>query len=869
MSQKKRHRSEQQKPRAAAHAPETAHVRVRRRRLPAVVFTLLGAAVVVGAVVFFPRLKCSNEQSAAPLTVPAAIPSTAAGPGLNVLLITLDGIRADHLGCYGATHVKTPALDLLAAQGLRFEQAVTAAPMTLPSHASIMTGLYPPRHGIRDDGPFRLDAKHETLAESLQKAGYQTAAFVASFRLDRRWGLAQGFDHHADDLSSGRKLANEPMDFPSRPGNLVIDEAIGWFQEHHRQGAERRFFAWIHLLDADASYTPPEPYATDYAENPYLGKVAFVDAQVGRIIDFLAQQKMVENTLTLVLGSYGQGLGEHQEETHGLLLYDTTVRVPMIWKSPSIATKPKVVVDRIVGTVDVFPTILDLLELPAPPTLNGISLVRTVPADRAMYVEAVTPQLQHGWSPLFAMRGLNDKLIDAPTPEYYDLQADPKESNNGFDGDRPRVAELQNLLKSQLTSFGRLASTSTAAVVPESGVLEQFAAMGYTIKVSGAPAGKEQDPKAMIADYGDRSVSRKLVEAARFDEASAKCWRILERSPSDGPVLARLGFAWEQQGLFEDALKATVRAVELQPYERHWLALAGLQWRRGDFDAAELSLAQLARIDAADGEIPIFRGRQALADRKYEEAIRFFEEARRLDPSRQTANSYALTGDVFMAQKMESAAKGAYEKALSFDPYNDTSLLALADMEQRAGRVSQEAAHLRRLCMAKPSRMLYTNRLAQMYLQTERPDEAIDLLKDFAARNPDSHAALGNLGNALSEAGHPLESMAAYEAALALAPDYAYARLNLASALSRTGDPEAAIEQYRKLLTIHPGHGAAALRLVRVLTSQGRVDEAFQTLEVAAAHAPLKWQEMTQDPFLEALVGDPRFEQLRRQYERQ
>ncbi|MFY9843134.1 MAG: sulfatase, partial [Terriglobales bacterium] len=253
-----------------------------------------------------------------PLHAPA---QTATKPTLNVVLITIDTLRADHVGCYGYKQIKTPNIDALAADGTRFDRAFAVVPVTLPSHTSILTGTYPMFSGMHDFSGNKLSPLQPTLASVLKQAGYQTGAVIAAAVLDSRFGLNQGFDFYYDHFDFNR-LDEANLDEMERPGNLVADAALNWLEKDERaKNPQRKFFLWMHLYDPHAPYHPPEPYAREYAAQPYDGEIAFADEQVGRLVRFLKEKGIYQNTIIVLCGDHGEGLGEHGEQTHGFFIY--------------------------------------------------------------------------------------------------------------------------------------------------------------------------------------------------------------------------------------------------------------------------------------------------------------------------------------------------------------------------------------------------------------------------------------------------------------------------------------------------------------------------------------------------------------------
>jgi len=419
---------------------------------------------------------------------------------IGVVIITLDTTRADRLSIYGLMDASMPALERLAREGVVFDQATTVAPLTLPAHTSLFTGLLPPRHGVRDNASEPLAGTETTLAEILQARGFRTAAFVSSVVLGPERGLAQGFDEYAGaSTQTGAPPADEPLDHldsRQRRADAVIDDAVRWLAGV----GESPFFLWAHLYDPHRPYDPPEPYRSAYAD-PYVGEIAFADAQIGRLIAALEARRLLDRTIIVVAGDHGESLGEHGEDDHGIFVYDSTVRVPLVIRAPRTPARRA---GGIVRLTDVMPTVLDLLQVPAPPA-DGTSLAALIrgPAtdlDLEAYAESRYPE-RLGWSPLRSLRTGRFKLIEAPRPELYDLERDPFEEHNIYT-DRPSVGLA---MERRLRLIGRerdLASAPALAFVP-AGLRERLAALGYV--ASGQPSAtgsraSAPDPKDMMAE---------------------------------------------------------------------------------------------------------------------------------------------------------------------------------------------------------------------------------------------------------------------------------------------------------------------------------------------------------------------------------
>ena len=428
-------------------------------------------------------------------------PSTSLGAGsvasrprpLNAVIITLDTTRADRLSPYGYMDVSMPSLERLAREATVFNQAISASPLTLPAHTSVLTGLLPPHHGVRDNADRPLADAHTTLAEVFRAHGFRTAAFVGAAVLDRSRGLAQGFDLYSGVTPNRLR----PGEVPERPANQVVDEATRWLAS--AEGSP--FLLWTHLYDPHYPYEPPEPIRSD-APTPYVGELAFADAQIGRLLAALDERGLRDNTLVVVVGDHGESLGDHGETDHGIFLYDTVVRVPLMIRMPGVPSRR---VSEVVRITDVMPTVLDLAGI-AVPRVDGVSLATLMSGrrhglDLEAYSESLYPQ-RFGWGALYALRDSRYKFIDAPKPELYDLERDPFEERNIIH-ERPTVAAA---MKQRLAAIA--STTSADAEGDSSGASPEtrarLASLGYVSgpKLRPATGGSWPDPKDCLPRLG-------------------------------------------------------------------------------------------------------------------------------------------------------------------------------------------------------------------------------------------------------------------------------------------------------------------------------------------------------------------------------
>lgn len=408
----------------------------------------------------------------------------------NLLLITLDTMRADRLPAYGFTGVLTPALDRIAAEGAVFEETFAAVPLTLPSHTSLFTGLYPPRHGVRDNAGAPLSKEFTTLAEVLHERGLRTAAFVASSVLAPRRGLEQGFDRY----SVGEPARCSGATPARRRAAQVVDEALSWLERYDAEP----FFAWMHLFDTHRPYDLPADYKDRYFD-PYLAAIAYEDSQIARVIGYLETQGLLTSTLIVVAGDHGESLGDHGEQSHGIFLYQETLRVPFMVRGPGVSPRRVTTVARL---VDVMPTVLDLFGV-STSRLDGVSLARVGTRSGSgphleVYAESMYPR-RFGWAPLRSLRADRYKVIDAPRAELYDLISDPGEERDVL-AEHPTVAAA---MLHRLRSFesGQEPPATPGAEVDKA-VLDRIASLGYVGSIAAAPStGQQADPKDRIAVF--------------------------------------------------------------------------------------------------------------------------------------------------------------------------------------------------------------------------------------------------------------------------------------------------------------------------------------------------------------------------------
>ncbi|HJR61101.1 MAG TPA: sulfatase-like hydrolase/transferase [Vicinamibacterales bacterium] len=606
----------------------------------------------------------------------------------NVLLITIDTLRADALGSYGG-RAATPNLDRLAAEGIRFTFAHAHAVVTLPSHASIMTGRYPYDHGVRDNAGYRLDDKAKTLAELAEGQGLATGAFVGAFPLDRQFGLAQGFATY-DDVG-GRESSQADFAFTERRAEQVVSAARQWIDSQ-----KGRWLAWVHLFDPHASYTPPPPFDAQYRGNEYAGEVAYVDHALGPLLE--AARRGPRPTTIIVTADHGEGLGEHGELTHGTFAYEGTLRVPLIVAQVSGDSGAAEggtrghVSDAPVRHVDIVPTIARLLQFEPPAGLPGAPVLAARMDDpRPAYFEAMTPMLARGWAPLSGLVTGREKYIDLPIEELYDLGRDPREEQNlvAKSGERTRA------LAAELRRFS--AALPGAAQDETAEVRQRLQALGY---VSGSAPRKatyteEDDPKRLIDVDRLMMDGIDLYRRGRMPEAMDAYRRVIVRRPEMGLAYRRLAFLQWQAGAPAEAI-ATLRSalqktgpdIDIEIRLGTYLAESG---------AAAEAIPVLEKVASADARNPEALNALGIAyarHRRPADALRTFSRAIEVNPRDLFAQENI--GTVHLQQGNLSAAREAFERALRNDDASSRAHAGLGVVARQQQRIDEAISHWRR-----------------------------------------------------------------------------------------------------------------------------------------------------------------------------
>ncbi|MEE8525360.1 MAG: sulfatase-like hydrolase/transferase [Thermoanaerobaculia bacterium] len=609
-----------------------------------------------------------------------------ADSSFSIVMLTLDTTRADYLGAYGNSTAGTPTLDALAARGTRYARALTPSPLTLPAHASLLTGLDPPEHGARDNGTSSLAAEVPTLATVLRSRGYSTAAFVASRVLDRRFGLDRGFDVYDDVMAAER---TGEYGSPERAADAVTDAAIRWVAE---QPQDKPYLLWVHYYDPHAPYGAPGHSDADR----YAGEIAYMDAQIGRLLAALPGDE--KRRIVAAVGDHGEALGEHGERAHGIFLYRAVLEVPLILAGPGIPAGR--VVSQTVPSRRLAPTLLRLLGVEGglpPEVLPGLALGSGETPSSSVYSETRMPATTYGWSSLAAVSDDRWRLIVAPRPELYDFVADPGETRNLLTERRSEARRLRDLLAKHESGF-EVRETTAPAADPE--LAASLRSLGY---LSGASGGRDGtlDPKDGIAMLAELEEAKALVSGGRLAEALPRLQALTAKSPGNVPFLTNYAGALLGAGRKEQAIAAYRRAIDLNPeldflhlqlanaysylrrqedarreyelvlelnprFAAAWLALAEMA-HRGDRPEEERRLLREAvAAGTASGALLLRLGQVEMAAGKPEIAIGHLRWANELLPA--WALGWWVRGQLELERGEIEAARRALERAAELAP---------------------------------------------------------------------------------------------------------------------------------------------------------------------------------------------------------
>ena len=701
----------------------------------------------------------------------------------NVVVVTLDTLRADHLGAYGFSEVATPAIDSLADDGVLFENAHSTTPLTLPAHTSMFTGNYPLRHGVIDNGGFLVPEEAETLAEVLGGAGYRTGGFVAAYVLDARWRIDQGFDHYVDDFDvRGQRVI--AMGGVQRPASEVVDHALDWLDEtplatpprSSERASEQPFFMWLHMYDPHAPYDPPEPYKSRYPGRPYLGEVAYTDAQVGRLLEELRRRELLDSTLVVLTADHGESLGGHGEAQHGFFIYDEAMHVPLIMRLPfgdfGGRRRPEQV-----SIVDIMPTVLEIIGMDHDLQFQGRSLVplmqsgsgsEDVTGKRYIYSESWYARLHYGWSHLRALRDERYKLILSSAPELYDLREDPDEQHDLADSLNTVLFEMTQAADERIATWSEGASESTAGDLDEE-TRRKLVSLGYvgTFQAIEDEGADLPSPRDKIEIYNKSLEARQAMDRGEVADAERLLHEVLAEDPGIVDAYHTLGELYFDQGRLEEAVEAYRAAIPLKPDDPY------------SYIFSTDALVGLQRLDEAEKTV--------------RDGLELVGE---------NAQLYFLLGDVRRRRDDLDGAVAAFLHCLEINPEGSSA---------RGG-------------------------LAQAYFHLGRLDEAENYARAALELNDQLigvHAVLAEIHDGRGE---PQAAVREYLQELEIVPEDVAAHFNLAMVYRKTGREDDEHRQLQRVLEIDPDYPLGNLFMARlVLRRGGDLQRAIDMVEGAVA----------------------------------
>lgn len=658
-----------------------------------------------------------------------------AKPRPNVLLITVDTLRADHLGCYGYSKIKTPAIDALARDGVLYERAISQVPLTWPSHAAMLTGTYPFHNGVQDFTGQPLSPKFRLVSQAFQQNGYATGAVVSSFVLDRSWGLARGFDQY-DDRFKGADFMSKNLALVERRADESVERAMAWLRKPRTQP----FFLWLHLYDPHSPYDPPEPFRSQAAD-PYDGEIAYVDAQLARLFQWLKARGLYQRTAIVLVSDHGESLGEHGEKEHGFFVYDSTIHVPLIVKPAGRTRGARV--EAVAETISIAPELLKLAgitDAALAKQFDAQDLPRTDSAEeRAAYAETMYPLSSFGWSPLRALRTSEYHYVQAPKAELYEMAGDPKQQKNVI-ANKPAVADV---MRQNLQARTASAAQQAASGGMDPATAEKLRALGYMAYRAPVPAeslDKLADPKDKIAAYQAIIEASDAFQRGEWERGESLLATVRKSDPQLYLVPFMLGEAALKRRDFQTAASELQNALKLNPH----------------FDEAMTAVAQALReLDKTD------------------EAKQWLRQALQENP--QNFRAWYQMGWVDMRERPQEAVQ-SFQKALAIQPNFALAHRDLGMTEFTRQRYAQAAQHLSRAAELGIDDAPLFNFLGISYSRTGKYQQAVQSYRRALKQQPEYAEAQLNLAFAYQNLGREKQAEAAYAEACRLNPQFCRAR---------------------------------------------------------------------------------------------
>lgn len=659
---------------------------------------------------------------------------------LNVILITVDTLRADYLSCYHSNTAQTPHLDALAREGVLFERCISQTPLTLPSHTTILSGTYPLYHQVRDNGGFKVPQQLTLVSEILQKNEFTTSAFIGAYVLHSKWGINQGFHHYSDafDLAKYRSTGEEL----EKPAADILTDAQQWLLNHK----DKQFFSWIHLFDPHAPYKPPAPFNKKHSENPYAGEVEYVDEQLGLFFQFLKKNELYDQTLIIVTADHGEGLWEHGERSHGFFIYDSTVRVPLIIRAPF--PFPKQRVKELVELVDIAPFILDALDLEIPASYQGQSLLPLLANNPDQtgknrytkdiaYTESFYSRLHLGCAELQGFYHKDWKYIRAPREELYNLEKDKTETANlalqNISTQEPLKRRLFKFIKDQAKNaipVSRLALSNEER--------QRLASLGYISTQTGQESNLSlPDPKDKLEFINTYEDARVMMQEEKYAEVLVLTDKLLAEDRQNVDILIMRGVAFSKHGNPAEAAKMFYQVLELKP----------------DYNDAMINLVHVL-----------------IADNQHGKAIGEAQRFLKLFPEDHTL--YALLGDAYFYNQEPDQALENLLKSIELESENSLALSRIGEIYLQKNELEQAETYINKALAIYPRLQGANYLLGQVKKARGATEEAIGLYRQELEYYQDSFAAILELADLLMKKGDPESAIGYYRQAITLQPSF-------------------------------------------------------------------------------------------------
>ena len=718
----------------------------------------------------------------------------------RVILISIDTCRADYLSCYGYQDETTPNIDELAKEGILFKNTISPIPLTLPGHASMLTGTIPPYHGIHDNTDYKLGLSNVTLTEILKESGFATAAFISSFMMDSQFGLDQGFDSYSDIFEK----TYSSVGINERKGGETSRLAAQWLDTHK----DESFFLFLHYFDPHKSYKPPEPFASKFSQNLYAGEIAYTDACIGQVITRLKELGLYDSTLIIITGDHGEMLGEHGELTHSFYIYQGAIKVPLIFKLPGRSLSQTV--SAPVGLIDIVPTVCSLLGIKTPPEVQGMDLSAYLQGKppsaekRYLYCESFIPT-EYKANSLMGVVTDKYKYIQTTRPELYDLANDPAESRNLVTS-QPQMARVLKDRLAQILEGSVRDDTSDSRLALDTRGLENLKSLGYvstSISVDFEFAQILDDPKDVIGFHKVFLEIHRLLREEEYDRARILCEKILPQRPEFmGIQLAMAQIAIDQQQ-YSEAISHLQEPLRLEPdnsivHHNMGVALVGLN----RFEESIRHLEEALRLRPENPESISALGVALSKQGKIAQAAEYLSKALRLDPV--NFDSHKNFGMFLLEHGKTQEAMTHFNQMQLLKPDKADVPHKLGVLLAQHGKLALVEGFFKRAIELNPDHAQAHHMLGVALLQMNRSAEAVEHLKISLSRRPEKPEMLVKIGSALALEGKLSLAADYFSKASEINPQMPQARYHLAQTLVRLDKIAPAVLHYQKLLELNP-----------------------------------------------------------------